>query len=329
MFPNMRLMIAAIAASIVMLSCGFGVFAAFRINHDPFGRLPNAAPLQLGAEAMTSSVVTLAAGPNFGARVARNETRSAGAASPAPDRAGEIDATNAIAVPAPAPAADVDEPAPAMPTVAIAQQPIAPLPDADPATGAPADSPTGTTSAGGGGGDAKPDAVAAATEAPAGAAPDGAAAATEAPAGQTAPVKQAAVEPTAEPQAADEIQMPDKEPQSESTDKTENAGAAHAAKARRIAPRKIVANKIAANKIGAKKTAGNKTVGKQHVAAATSPHRARGFRVRTVVQASPETSGLEQSGLQTAPATPVRLTRLHRTARAGGVGGPFVRPPVH
>ena len=315
MFPNMRLMIAAIAASIVMLSCGFGVFAAFRINHDPFGRLPNAAPLQLGAEAMTSSVVTLAAGPTFGARLAQSETRSAGAASPSPvpDRGGEIDATNSAA--AAAPAADADEPPPAIPTVAIAQQPIAPLPDADMAAGTPtdtpADLPTGTTP------DAKPDAVAAAPEAPAAAAPD--AAAAERPADQTAPVKQATVEPAAEPQAADEIQMPDKAPQSESTDKTENAAVKHAAKSRRIAARKTVANKTVANKI----------LGKQRVAAVSPAHRARRFRVRTVVQTNPETSGFEQSGLQAAPATPVRLTRLHRTARTGGVGGPFVRPPAH
>ena len=48
MFPNIRLMIAAIVASIVALSCGFGVFAAFRVNHEPLVRLPPiTAPLQL------------------------------------------------------------------------------------------------------------------------------------------------------------------------------------------------------------------------------------------------------------------------------------------
>ncbi len=48
MFPNIRLMIAAIVASIVALSCGFGVFAAFRVNHEPLVRLPPvSAPLQL------------------------------------------------------------------------------------------------------------------------------------------------------------------------------------------------------------------------------------------------------------------------------------------
>ena len=43
MFPNVRLMIVAMFASVVALSCGFGVFAAFRINHEPLARLPAAA----------------------------------------------------------------------------------------------------------------------------------------------------------------------------------------------------------------------------------------------------------------------------------------------
>jgi hypothetical protein len=40
MFPNMRLFLGALLASIVVLCCGFGVFAAFRVNHDPLSRLP-------------------------------------------------------------------------------------------------------------------------------------------------------------------------------------------------------------------------------------------------------------------------------------------------
>jgi hypothetical protein len=40
MFPNMRLFLGALLASIVVLCCGFGVFAAFRVNHEPLSRLP-------------------------------------------------------------------------------------------------------------------------------------------------------------------------------------------------------------------------------------------------------------------------------------------------
>lgn len=51
MFPNVRLLIGALFASFVALSCGFGVFAAFRVNHDPLSRLPgSAASLQLVAD---------------------------------------------------------------------------------------------------------------------------------------------------------------------------------------------------------------------------------------------------------------------------------------
>lgn len=51
MFPNVRLLIGALFASVIALSCGFGVFAAFRVNHDPLSRLPaNTAALQLIAD---------------------------------------------------------------------------------------------------------------------------------------------------------------------------------------------------------------------------------------------------------------------------------------
>jgi hypothetical protein len=48
MFPNVRLMIVAVVASIVGISCGLGLLAVFRVNHDGFARLEAAAPpLQL------------------------------------------------------------------------------------------------------------------------------------------------------------------------------------------------------------------------------------------------------------------------------------------
>jgi hypothetical protein len=55
MFPNFRLMIAAVAAAVVALSCGFGVLAALRVNHEPLARLPLAtAPLQLAPDKMAA-----------------------------------------------------------------------------------------------------------------------------------------------------------------------------------------------------------------------------------------------------------------------------------
>jgi hypothetical protein len=40
MFPNMHLFLGALLASVVVLCGGFGVFAAFRVNHEPLSRLP-------------------------------------------------------------------------------------------------------------------------------------------------------------------------------------------------------------------------------------------------------------------------------------------------
>jgi hypothetical protein len=40
MFPNIRLLIAATIAPVVALGCGFGVFAAFRVSHEPLMLMP-------------------------------------------------------------------------------------------------------------------------------------------------------------------------------------------------------------------------------------------------------------------------------------------------
>ncbi len=51
MFPNVRLMIVAVLASILGISCALGLFAEFRVSHDSFLRESNAnAPMQLGAD---------------------------------------------------------------------------------------------------------------------------------------------------------------------------------------------------------------------------------------------------------------------------------------
>jgi hypothetical protein len=62
MFPNVRLLIAAIIASVVALSCGFAVFAALRVNREPLAGLPSAAPpLQLLASLSSSPPIAAAA----------------------------------------------------------------------------------------------------------------------------------------------------------------------------------------------------------------------------------------------------------------------------
>lgn len=62
MFPNVRLLLTAMISSVVALSCGFGIFAALRVNHEPLARLPSgSAPLQLLASISPSPPIAVAA----------------------------------------------------------------------------------------------------------------------------------------------------------------------------------------------------------------------------------------------------------------------------
>ncbi|MFZ3309332.1 MAG: hypothetical protein WA280_08200, partial [Xanthobacteraceae bacterium] len=55
----MRLMIVAVLASIMGISCALGLFAEFRVSHDSFLRESNAgAPLQLGLSGATAIIDT-------------------------------------------------------------------------------------------------------------------------------------------------------------------------------------------------------------------------------------------------------------------------------
>ena len=48
MFPNVRLMVVAILAATTGISCGLGLFATFRVNHEPLARSAEGSPpLQL------------------------------------------------------------------------------------------------------------------------------------------------------------------------------------------------------------------------------------------------------------------------------------------
>jgi hypothetical protein len=44
MFPNVRLMVVAVLAAIAGIGCGLGLFATFRINHEPLARLAEGSP---------------------------------------------------------------------------------------------------------------------------------------------------------------------------------------------------------------------------------------------------------------------------------------------
>jgi hypothetical protein len=89
MFPDFRLMIAAVLGSVVALMCGFAVFAALRINHEPLARLPSATtPLQLIVGSAAPVPLAIAAAPPAALSVIEAPIRNDGArialASPAP-----------------------------------------------------------------------------------------------------------------------------------------------------------------------------------------------------------------------------------------------------
>jgi hypothetical protein len=113
MLPNFRLMIASTLASVVALICGFGMFAAFRVNHEPLGRLPSTAPsLQIAAKAATPTMPVTATEP-FAHRFRIGEAADAGGVS-----------ALAYAAPQPAvPVADAHETAAAPPETADAIAP--------------------------------------------------------------------------------------------------------------------------------------------------------------------------------------------------------------
>ena len=82
MFPNVRLLIAAVVASVVALSCGFAVFAVFRVNHEPLSRLAaGAAPLQLAAGNPMPPAAIPAPADSFGNRFPLNNGDAAGASA--------------------------------------------------------------------------------------------------------------------------------------------------------------------------------------------------------------------------------------------------------
>ncbi len=128
MFPNVRLMIVAVLASIMGISCALGLFAEFRVSHDSFLRESSAgAPLQLSAGDPPAAVMNAAA--TFGVRFAAQPSPSS---PPAVDvAAGPQAVDHAVAVKTPpATPSPRQEPEPPL-QIATAPQPAAPSPRSD------------------------------------------------------------------------------------------------------------------------------------------------------------------------------------------------------
>jgi hypothetical protein len=67
MFPNVRLMIVAVLASLVGISCGMGLFAVFRVNHEPLARLASGSGPLVFADTASAPATDSRAAP-FGVR---------------------------------------------------------------------------------------------------------------------------------------------------------------------------------------------------------------------------------------------------------------------
>jgi hypothetical protein len=81
MFPNMRLMIATTLASVAALICGFGLFAAVHVRHEPLARVsPAAVALRLkgGGNVVALPVMTMVP---FNDALRTGATESAGGVS--------------------------------------------------------------------------------------------------------------------------------------------------------------------------------------------------------------------------------------------------------
>jgi hypothetical protein len=68
MLPNIRLMIAATFAAVLMLICGFSMFATFRVSHAPLERVASAASLHLVTTDAASPLMTVTAVAPFNNR---------------------------------------------------------------------------------------------------------------------------------------------------------------------------------------------------------------------------------------------------------------------
>jgi nicotinate-nucleotide--dimethylbenzimidazole phosphoribosyltransferase len=114
MFPNVRMMIVAVVASVVTLSFVFGVLATFLVSHQPLGRMTSgAAQLQLAADDVVSTGAAPAVGETFGSRSRLSALQTSGVVSAlpaaAPDRidGGAEQASAASMVPSESGAADM------------------------------------------------------------------------------------------------------------------------------------------------------------------------------------------------------------------------------
>jgi hypothetical protein len=107
MFPNVRLLIAATFASILVVILGFGMLAAVRVNHAPLVRLPPTSAARLAADDSVMPVMAFAAvelkplDHRFPASLPPSAGAAADSAAPALERAEGVDSSPAAPAAAP------------------------------------------------------------------------------------------------------------------------------------------------------------------------------------------------------------------------------------
>ena len=73
MIPTFRSMIVAMLLTLIALVGGFGLFAAFRVNHEPLARLPaSTTPFALANNDAPQQALSFASEPPFGSRLENN-----------------------------------------------------------------------------------------------------------------------------------------------------------------------------------------------------------------------------------------------------------------
>ncbi len=112
MLPNVRLMIAATFAAVVMLIFGFGTFATFRVSHAPLERVASASPLHLFTAQDAAPRLVTAAAPFNRFEIIGSESKSIAALAYAAPEPAEQRKMNAAA-----PAPDPSEQTAAQPTL--------------------------------------------------------------------------------------------------------------------------------------------------------------------------------------------------------------------
>jgi hypothetical protein len=355
MFPGIRLMIATVAASVVALSCGFGVFAALRVNHQPLSRLPAAtAPLQLVPDNLAPPPVlsgrpSPAGEPEVATTVA---DESAPVHESAQHDGGETQSSARSVAEPEALASDADEKAQAavQPADPPAARSTALVAD-DPSSGAAEPEPTSTSEEGGdaskaqgatavaaGGGEAKADKPAETTGEPAPITTPSVAALELAPANETAPAEQTTpVEQPAlaeQPAPVDQSARADQSAREDQSTPVEHiTPAAPTASPNELA--RLNLEDDAGDAADAAPTTAKKVVRKKHAKTRVAAKTPRKHRTRVAARFNTTDPMFGQPRFLSAPSAfqsaPGRMRRAfaRRTPRASSaVGGPFVTTPL-